>query len=161
VTFRAITMGVMAAIIFAVGGRYVNTYIPGPALIRGQLPISVFGTLIFFTAVLNPLLGRIRDSWRFRASEIALMLALLLGVSTIIDAGLMRYFPSICVYPMHAERTKLGWQRTHVLDYVPDAMLPDDGEYDPIVVDGYFGVGDPIAWPSPWYKPWMWAEGQG
>jgi len=155
-TFRAITIGVVAAVIFAAAGRYVNAYIPGPALVRGQLPISVFGMLILFVAVVNPLLGRVKSSWRFRSPEIAVILALLLGVSTIIDAGLMRYFPSICVYPMHAERTTPGWQRTRVVDYVPDAMLVNNGEYDPDVVDSYFSVGSPVAWPAPWYEPWRW-----
>jgi len=157
-TRRAIVIGVLAATVFAAAGRYINAYIPGPALVRGQLPISVFGMLILFVTVLNPLLGRVKGNWRFRPSEIALMLALFLGVSAIADWGLMHCFPCNCVYPMHAERTTPGWQRTHVVDYVPDAMLVNNGEYDPNVVDDYFGVGSPIAWPSPWYEPWKWMD---
>jgi hypothetical protein len=158
VTPRAIVIGIVAAIVFAAGGRYVNAYVPGPAIMRGQLPISVFGLLIAFTLVVNPALGKIRHTWRFKASEMALILALLLGVSCIIDAGLMRYFPSLCVYPVHAQRTMPGWQKTHVIDYVPDAMLVNDGKYSEDVVGAYISEGDPVAWPSPWYKPWKWAD---
>ena len=142
--------------IFAVGGRYVNAYIPGPQLVRGHLPISVFGLLILFAVAINPALGRIKPSWRFGGSEIALVMALLLAVSTIIDAGLMRYFPNVCVNGIHVERTTPAWQKARVLDYVPPIMVANDGKYSKEVVDNYFGTGDSIAWPTPWYAPWEW-----
>jgi hypothetical protein len=159
-TRRALTIGIFGAIIFAVGGRYINAYVPGPQLVRGHLPISVFGLLILFAIVLNPALGRIRPSWRFKGSEIALVMALLLAVSAIIDAGLMRYFPSVCIWGEHVERTTPAWQKARVLDYVPPIMVANDGKYSPQVVDAYLGTGDRIVWPTPWYAPWNWELGE-
>jgi hypothetical protein len=155
-TRRALIIGVIGAIVFAAGGRYVNAYIPGPNMVRGHLPISVFGLLILFAIGINPLLALVRKSWSFKPSELALILALLLGVSTIIDAGLMRHYPTILMWGMHAERTQPGWQKSHVVGYVPPAMMANGGKYSEQVVDDYMAEGDPIAWPTPWYAPWQW-----
>jgi hypothetical protein len=155
-TKRALIIGIIGAIVFAAGGRYVNFYVPGPQMVRGHLPISVFGLLILAAIFINPMLGRIRASWRFKGSELAFILALLLAVSAIIDAGLMRHFPKVCIIGMHAERTTPSMRTTHVVQYVPSFMLANDGRYSEEVVDDYIAPGDPIAWPRPWYAPWKW-----
>jgi hypothetical protein len=159
-TLRALIIGIIGAIVFAAGGRYVNAYIPGPNMVRGHMPISVFGLLILSAIGINPLLGWVRKSWSLKPSELALMLALLLGVSTIIDAGLMRHYPTILMWGMHAERTQPGWQKVHVVGYVPPVMMANGGKYSEEVVDNYMSEGDPIAWPTPWYKPWQWEMGK-
>ena len=146
----------LGAIAFAAGGRYANAYVPVVQMIRGHLPVTVFGLLIAFVMFINPLIGWLRKSWRFRPSEIALILALLLAVSSIVDAGLMRFFPSACVFPLQTEQTRPGWQSTKVVSYVPPAMLANDGQYSREVVEGYvtpMGTkGDPISFfDVPWY----------
>jgi len=153
-TFRAVLIGVIGAIIFAAGGRYANAYVPRVQMVRGHLPITVFGSLIFFVMAVNPLIGWVRKSWKFKPSEIALILALFLGVCAIIDAGLMRYFPGVCVYPLQTERTRLGWQTTKVVSYVPPIMMANDGRYSEEVVEEWVIPGDPIKWPA-----WMWRPG--
>jgi hypothetical protein len=155
-TRRALVIGVIAAIVFAAGGRYVTAYTATPAIVRGHLPLAVFGLLICFAIIINPLLGRLRRSWKFRGSELALIMALMLAVSTIVDAGLMRCFLNECVYPMQADRTMPAWRKENVLSYVPPVMLANDGNFSEAVVDNYVGAGDPIDWPTPWYKPWQW-----
>jgi hypothetical protein len=157
-TKRALFIGIIGAIVFAAGGRYVNTYVPGPNMVRGHLPVSVFGLLILFTIVVNPALGGIRASWRFKGSEIALVMALLLAVSTIIDAGLMRHFPNVCIWGMHVDRTTPAWQKTRVLDYVPTFMLANDCKYSEEVVGNYISPGDPIVWPSHAWNPAAWSD---
>jgi len=159
-TRRALIIGIIGAIILATGGRYLNSLNVGPNIVRGQLPISVFGLLIVLAMAVNPLLGLMRASWRFKGSELALILALFLAVATIIDAGLMRHFPTICMWGMHTERTMPGWQKTHVLEYVPPIMVANGGVYSDEVVDKYMSAGEPIAWPTPWYAPWKWQLGK-
>jgi hypothetical protein len=146
-TFRAIVIGVIAAVAFGVGGRYVDAYIRA-GVIRGGLPVTVYGMLIFFVLVANPLIGLVRKSWRFKASEIAVMLALLLGVSSIIDAGLMRYFPSVCVEPLSFARTQPSWDKSKVMSYVPRELMVNDCNYSQRAVEDYITPGDPIAWPQ-------------
>jgi len=159
-TRRALIIGFVAAVLFSAGGRYITAYTPTPAIVRGHLPIGVFGLLVCAAIVINPLLGMIRPRWRFKGSELALISALMLGISTIVDAGLMRCLLNECVYPIHAERTMPAWEKADVMDYVPDVMLANDGEYSPEVVDEYMSTGDKIEWPKPWYKPWEWANAE-
>jgi hypothetical protein len=67
VTFRSILLGLLGAVAMGAGGQYINKYVPGVKnLLRGHLPVSVFGSLILFVMLVNPLLGRIRRSWRFQ-----------------------------------------------------------------------------------------------
>jgi hypothetical protein len=155
-TRRALIIGIIGAVVFAAGGRYVNFYVPGPNLVRGHLPISVFGLIILFVMVINPLLGRIKASWRFKAAETAIIMALMLAVSAIIDAGLMRNFPRMCLIGVNAERTTPSMQKTHVLEYVPSFMLANDGKYSKEVVDDYMAPGDPILWPARMWSPMTW-----
>jgi hypothetical protein len=159
-TFRALLIGVIGAILFGAGGRYMNTYMysGGPGLVRGHMPVMVFGLLVFFAIIINPALGWIRKSWKFKPSEMALVLALLLGVSSIIDAGLMRYFPCVCVYPLQTERTMPGWQKAKVFSYVPHELMANDCQYSKEVVDNYITPGDPIVWPQHAWNPLAWAD---
>ena len=62
VTIRSVLLGLVAALLMAVGGQYVNKYVPGvKGLVRGHLPVSVFGLFIVFVMGLNPLLGKSDD----------------------------------------------------------------------------------------------------
>ncbi|HSV26869.1 MAG TPA: DUF6785 family protein, partial [Sedimentisphaerales bacterium] len=155
-TRRALIIGIFGAIIFAAGGRYVNFYVPGPQLIRGHLPISVFGLLIMFVIIVNPVLSKLKASWCFKGTELALILALLLGVSAIIDGGLMRFFLRRGVDGIHAEQTVPSMQRLGIMGYMPPYMVANDGQFSKEVVDNFINPGEPIAWPRPWYAPWEW-----
>lgn len=155
-TFRAIFIGVLGAVIFAAGGRYANAYVPVVQMVRGHMPVTVFGLLIVFVLAINPLIGLVKKSWKFRPSEISLILALLLAVSSIIDAGLMRYFPGVCVYPLQTEQTRPGWQATKVVSYVPPAMMVNDGKYSQEVVEEWIVPGEPIRWPKQMWNPATW-----
>jgi hypothetical protein len=155
-TFRAVFIGVLGAVAFAAGGRYANMYVPGVLMVRGHMPVTVFGLLIVFVIGINPLIGMLRKSWKFKPSEVALILALLLAVSSIIDAGLTRYFPSVCVFPLQTEPTRPGWVTTKVVSYVPAEMMANDGKYSREVVQNYVTPmgkkGEPIGFSEvPWY----------
>jgi hypothetical protein len=157
-TLRAVIIGVISAVVFAVGGRYVEAYGLGPRMVRGQMPVSIYGFLICFVLLLNPLVGRLRASWRFRPSEIATILALLLSVCTIIDVGMLRFFPNMCVNLIQAERTRPGWQKAQVLKLTPPSLLANDCNYTPAVVENWVLPGDPIVWPQRAWNPLSWAE---
>lgn len=162
-TAIVVFLGLLAAVVTGAGGQYLNKYIPGTwGLVRGHLPVSVFGALIFFTILINPLLGLIHRSLRLKAGEIALILGLVLMACGIVDAGMMRYFPRQLVTPIQQERTHPGWQKTEVLKYTPPALLANDGKYDEEVVDNFItAMGEPgkrvipiaaVPWHA-WWKP--------
>ncbi|MBA4386592.1 MAG: hypothetical protein C0404_01345 [Verrucomicrobia bacterium] len=153
-TFRAIAIGLLCAVVTGAYGQYVSKYVPGTwGLVRGHLPVSVFGLLIFFTIVVNPVLGLIRRSWRFQAREIALILGMILVTCGIVDAGMMRYIPRQLMTPIQQERTLAGWQEKPardgkpavpgILSYTPSLLLANEGKFTNTVVTTYFqGMGD-------------------
>lgn len=161
-TRRALVLGVIGAILMAAWGQYVNKYVPGVmGLVRGHLPVSVFGLFIVFVMAINPLLRRIRPSLRLGASETALILAMILASCAITDAGLMRHFPRSLAFPIQQNRVHPGWQKAEVLSLTPPAMLANGGRYDETTIDAYFTgkgrPGDPIPvrdvpW-AEWWKP--------
>ncbi len=159
-TLRAIIIGLIAAVVMAAGGHYCEAYLNVPGLVRGHLPLSVFGLLIFFAVVVNPLLGKLRSSWRQRPREIALILALLLVGCSITSAGLLRVFPSTLVYPILRAQVQPDWQRTKILEYTPPALLANRGVYSEEVVGNFVtpmgDEGNPISITDvPWHA---WGE---
>lgn len=164
-TIRAILMGFVGALLLGAGGQYASKYVPGMwGLVRGHLPVSVFGFLILLVLVINPLIGRIRSAWRLRGAELALMAAMMLVACGITDAGMMRYFPRQLAHPMILNRTNPGWQRAKVLEFAPPAMFANNGK-DGEVIQNYavaMGTKDKIMpfssvpWQA-WSKPlWLW-----
>ncbi|MCX7590682.1 MAG: hypothetical protein N2255_03540, partial [Kiritimatiellae bacterium] len=159
-TRRAVILGVLAAILMGAGGQYAIKYIPGLwMLIRGQLPVSVFGGVVVFVLLVNPLLGRLHSSLRLRPAEIAVIMALVLIACGIAEAGMMRYFPRNLVLPIHQNRLMPGWQKVNVLSYAPSLLLANGGQYSERVVNGFIGPmgvpGHPIPITAvPWYAWW-------
>jgi len=167
-TWRAVIAGLMLALLMGVGGQYVQKHIPGTVLVRGHLPVTVFGALIFVVAIFNPMLTGLRRKWRLQPAEIAVMLALVLVACGITDAGLMRFFPSCLVYPIHQNRQEPGWQDAELISTrpgstgtpkVPPWLLANKGQDSIEVVDDYIReMGDSTKWvprePIPWYQFW-------
>ncbi len=158
---RAILLGVLGAITMAGWAQYVNKYVPGVhGLIRGHLPVSVFGAVILFALCANPVMGYLRAQWRLRPREIAVILACTLIGCGIADAGLMRHFPRILIYPIVQNQKYPGWQHAGVLQETPPFLLVNDGQYDERVVEDYVTPmgepGRPIAITQvPW---WAWRK---
>lgn len=161
-TFRAVFLGLIGAVLMGAGGQYACKYVPGAwGLVRGHLPVSVFGLMIFFVLAVNPLLGKLRASWRLRPEEVALITALILVACGITEAGMMRYYPRQLVHPIHMNRTHPGWQQDNVLAYTPPAMLANNGKDSEEVVDNFISaMGEPgkpipiraVPWHA-WWKP--------
>lgn len=159
-TKRAIVIGFAAALLMGVGGQYVVKYVPGMnGLILGHLPVTVFGILILFAIGINPLLGKIRDSWRLKPGEIALVLAFVLMACGLAEAGLMRYFPRTLIHPVIHNHVEPGWQDMKLMEQTPSALLVNGAQYSEEVIEGYrtqMGEpGEPIAFGDvPWHGWW-------
>jgi hypothetical protein len=158
--FRALILGLLGTLLMGAYGQYASKYVPGMwGLVRGYLPIVVYGLLAFYVALINPLLGRLRRSWRLRPAELALIVAMMLVGCGIADGGMMRYFPRLLVQPLVLERSNPAWQKMGVLDYTPPAMLANGGEYSDAVVENFvspmWNHGDKVPFDrSPPYALW-------
>ena len=158
-TFRAIILGLLGAVFMATVG-YLTVFFKVPSLTRGQLPISVFGMLFLLMAAVNPLLYKLRASWRLRSSEIAVALAMVLISCNIPHAGFMRTFSSTLLYPLQHNKLIPGWRKAGVLNYVPHGLLVTPPADDSRVIGGFItGLGKPGHPISPREVPWeSWAD---
>jgi hypothetical protein len=142
---RAVVLGLIGAVTIAAVG-YLNDSLLGLSpLVGSHLPVALFGLLILFAVAVNPLLWRVRRSWRLRPAELAVVVALMLAACSIPGSGLMRYFTHALALPAHYAEGSVPWQKAEVLSrYTPPRMLPNGGRYGPVVTGGYVGgLGEP------------------
>ncbi len=161
-TKRSVVLGLLAGVVMGAYGQYMAKYIPGWwGLVRGSLPVSVFGGFVFFVIVVNPLLARIRASFRLKPGEIALIMGFVLIGCGVADAGMMRMFPRTLITPIQEQQLNPGWQERQILQYTPDSLLANEGEYDAALMDGYYSSAAPpgeilafsdVPWEA-WWRP--------
>jgi len=109
-SIRAVLLGLLGAVLIA-GLTYVNDWVlRQTALISHNLPFSVFGTLVVFVLVFNPLLFRLRKRWALSGAEIAVALSLTLAACAIPGSGLLRTFIPALVMPHQYAQTEVGWK---------------------------------------------------
>ena len=122
-TVRAVVVGLLGAA-FVAGVTYFNDNIMRQTLFIGNhMPHSVYGTLLLFLLLVNPLIALLRRRWAFTGAELAVVLALTLAACAIPGAGLMRFFTNALMLPHHKAKTRPGWLSEDVLNMVPDRML--------------------------------------
>jgi hypothetical protein len=88
------------------------------------MPIIVFGLLILFLELINPLLGRLGPATALTAKELVVVVALTLAVCCVPQSGLLRFFTPVIMLPHHYEQIEPGWSTAGVVEMVPDRMLP-------------------------------------
>lgn len=134
-TFRAVILGVVWAVFIAGVGYLNDEVLQSTFLVGNHFPIGVFGGLIVFLLAVNPVLHRIRGSWRLRPGELAVAVAFALVACSIPGSSLMRTFLPSLVMPIRYNAVRAGWRKANVLGYVPPGLMPPD---DPEVVDGFY-----------------------
>lgn len=158
-TRRAVFFGLLGAVFIAVAGYMNDSYIRVALAIGNHFPPIVFGLLILLALGINPILYRIRPQWRFRTSELAVIIALTLAACSIPSAGLMRGFVDAISMPIQYNRTEPGWQKAEILDYAPPQMLVAGGEYRPEVIEGLVSgmgsQGEPIGLTDVPWRHWQ------
>jgi len=159
-TIRSVILGLLGALFVVVAGHLNDVYVRVIFLIGHHMPMSVFGALILLAVAINPLLWRLRPSWRLKPAELAVVLAMTLTACSLPFSGLMRTFTPSLVMPIHYNRTLPGWRKADVLSYVPDGMLAGRGQYSGELIDGYIsGMGEPDKWIGLGDVPWhLWRQ---
>jgi len=156
VTVRAVLIG-FACAAFLCGVCFFNDeVIRQSTLIRCFLPISVYGGMLFFVVLVNPVLRRVSKRLAFSAREIAVVVGLALAASFVPGYGLVQILTPFLMLPHHYARTEPGWRSERVLEEVPKYMLADVSRNENEALDGYVrGLGRPgerIAFSDvPWY----------
>ncbi|MEI7835388.1 MAG: DUF6785 family protein [Planctomycetota bacterium] len=161
-TLRAIILGALAAILIATLGYLNDTIARLNFLVGNHLPILVFGGLIVFSLMLNPLLRRLRPTAALSAGEMAVIVALAMMACAIPGSGLMRKFTQTIAMPAHYYRQTPGWTANKILEYAPQELILRDPTDTTAITTFVTGAGserllDPASVPwSHWTGPLSW-----
>lgn len=136
-TVRAALLGLLGAAAIC-GFTYLNDAIMGQTyLVGNNMPISVYGTLVLFVLLANPLLAWLHRPLALSGKELALILALVLAACCVPGSGLMRTFSSSVIMPHHWAKIAPGWQEHKVIEMVPDGLLVDVSKDEEAVLQGF------------------------
>ena len=114
-TWRAVLAGILAGA-FVCAFCYFNDAVMHQTMFVGSImPISVYGGLILFVLLINPLLGR----RVFSAGELTVALAMTLVMCGIPGAGLLRSGTAAMMMPWHWERSNPGWRAEGIVETRP------------------------------------------
>ena len=80
-TPRAIILGLLSACVVCAATIVNNHIIHQTHLVGHQLPVFVFGMLILFVGMVNPLLGRLGANLAISGKELAVVVALTLAAT--------------------------------------------------------------------------------
>ncbi len=106
------------------GVTYFNDWVMRQTMFVGNvMPIAVYGGMILFVLLLNPLLFRLCRRLGLGGREIALVLVLTLSACCIPGSGLMRYMTNAMLLPHHQIKTQPAWQQQRVFESLPPAAL--------------------------------------
>lgn len=144
-TLRSVILGLIG-VAFVCSYTYFNDWIMRQTMFVGNfMPISVYGFLVLFLALIYPLLARIHRSLALKPGELAIILGMVLASCAIPGSNLLRLFTPSLVMPHRFEKTEPGWQKQGIMDMVPDGMLADISRDEETVLSGFtrgLGEGD-------------------
>ena len=136
-TIRAVLLGFLGGA-FVCGASFFNDRILRQTyLVGNNMPVSVYGVLILFLLLANPLLRR----FHLKGSELAVILTLTLATCCIPGSGFLRTFTSSCILPFHHEKLEAGWRQEKVVQMLPKRYLADVNEENEDEVLGNFVQG--------------------
>jgi len=159
-SLRAILLGFLGVLGVCGFSFFNDRILMQTYLVGNNMPVSVYGTLIIFVVLINPLLRR----YKFRAGELALALSITLASCCLPGSGLLRTFTSSLLLPTHYQKLDASWREQQILDYVPQKMLPVvTPENEDYVLGGFvqgLGIGSDhvaiseVPWGA-WVQPFV------
>ncbi len=166
-TFRSVLLGFLGAAAICGASYLITAIMRQTNPIAHFLPMGVYGVLILFVLLINPLLHFLRRRLALSGKEVAVVLVLTLAACCVPVDGLMRTFTASLVMPFHWQRVTPAWTEHKVLDRVPPYMLTDvNAKNESEVLNGFvqgLSVANQHIKPSQipwraWVKPllfWM------
>ena len=151
-TIRSVVLGLLGAAGLCGVVHFFDTFAGGGMLIRDFVPFSVFGTLLFYVMVINPLLRRLLLS----RTELAVIVGLMLAVCCIPSYGFLRLFCNPMVMSHQEYEQRPEYRKHDIMSMVPPQMLADVSKNKDEALGGYIrGLGTPENLISfrdvPWY----------
>lgn len=133
----AIFLGLLGAVAVC-GLSYFNDNLMRQTLLVGNfIPLSVYGTLILFIVVANPLLFYFRKKFALSSKQLALALVITLAACCIPGSSFGRIFTNSIILPHKFEKAIPGWKEMEVIKTVPDKMLADVSQNESEALAGF------------------------
>lgn len=150
-TFRAVIIGLLAAVFVATAGYFSGQVLRLTPFAGNQFPLIVFGPLVLLL-----ILGGVGRRWWFRPGELAVMMVLALAACNIPGGGLLRMLSRTVAMPIHFNERSLAWRNARVLERVPAVMMPDAQRYGPQFMETFLNGSK--QWIGADQMPWgAWA----
>jgi hypothetical protein len=124
-TLRAAILGLLAAAFICGFTYYSDCVLHQSLLISDHMPVVIYGGLLLFVTLVNPLLRRVRARWALQPAELALILALVLSACCVPAFGLLRTFTASLMLPHHHLLKEPSWREHDIVRLVPERMLAD------------------------------------
>ena len=155
-TVRGVLLGLLGAA-FICATTYFNDYvIQQSGLIGSNMPVSVYGGLVIFVLLINPLFRR----YAFSGRELVVALTITLAACCVPASGLMCTFTPTLMMPHHWARVEPGWRAEKIVEEAPDRVLTDIEGREDEALNGFIrGLGDGKGLPDFSCIPWgVWAK---
>ncbi|MCX7935988.1 MAG: hypothetical protein N3A66_12105, partial [Planctomycetota bacterium] len=124
-------------------------------LVGNNFPIFVYGNLLLFLLIFNPLLRLLGERVAFDGKELAIILAMALAACCIPGSGLLRTFTCSLMMPHRIAKTDAGWKEQKVMEMVPPQMLADISQDEDRALNGFVqGLGQGERRISLFEVPW-------
>lgn len=109
-TVRAAILGLLGATLLCAVSFFNDMVMRGTFLVGNFLPITVFGGLLLYLLLVNPLLRWLGRGLALSGAELCVIMALLLFACYVPGRGLMHQFTTFLMLPRHYLKTTPGWQ---------------------------------------------------
>jgi len=162
VRLPALLTGFLLAGLVCAFTPYNNIKILNSPLAGGHFPLAAFGCLLLLLLVFNPVLTRVRRSWRFHFAELLLIWSMITAASGIAYTGLLRTFIINITTPKWFTTTA-GNLGEILVPLTPPSLFPQDPEMLADLYSGMDGGLDMSWWEiltripwSAWMVPLFW-----
>jgi len=154
-TRRAVIIGLTGVVFVSAVCYFFDEVIRQGLFISSLMPVAVYGSLVLFALLVQPLLALCGARLRLSGPEVCLILCFVLLACGIPGLGLVQYLPPAAMFPHHDARLRPGWATEDVVALAPARMLADIRQDESRALGGYvtgLSVGNRDI--SPLAVPW-------
>jgi len=154
-TFRSFVLGLSTALFIAGYNHFSDYVVKQGRFISNLMPVAVYGTLLVFLLVINPLLRRLWTKWALTGRELAVIVGFALVACSVPSYGIVECIPTGIMLPKHLQRLEPGWKKIDATAMAPERMLVDVSEDEESYVTDYAkGLAEGDEHISPRQIPW-------
>lgn len=153
-TLRAALIGLVLTVVINIWIIYSEYAVRSSLMTIAHIPVIVVFSLFFLTAVVNPLLTRMRAAWRLSTPELFIIFSMGLIASTVPGFGFSNYFFRVIIPPHYFASPENQWVEVF-FPYLPEWLVVSDGRNALTWFFEGLPGGQAIPW-GDWIIPIFW-----